>query len=227
MEILLSTLSFVIFIIMAAAVVGIIVYFVKKGQGQELQINFDLLFGVYLFLATFVAIIALGTGVMYTVRGGMAQYFGLDFSYRQQQVSAKMVYDPMLEDYKEEDVDYEFEKDIDKKDIIRGITLIVVSTPILFLHLYGVKVLEKQEKAMEFVKRIYLLIGLVVFAIVGIITLPIGIYETLQYFLTEQATDVWAKTIPGEALATAIAFVPIWIYYLISYLNLTNKSSKK
>lgn len=227
MEILFSTLSFVLFVVVVASVIGVIVYFIKKGQGQELQINFNLLFGAYLFLATFLLIVALGTGVMYTVKGGMAQRLGLDFSYRQKQVYAREVYDPMLEDFKEEDVEYEFEKDIEKKDVIRGITLIVVSSPILFLHIYGVRVLEKREKAIWFAKRIYLLIGLVVFAIVGIITLPVGIYETLQYFLTEQATNVLDKTVPGEALATAIAFVPIWVYYLIGYINLSNKFSKK
>ena len=55
-------------------------------------------------------------------------------------------------------------------------------------------------------------------SLVGIFSLPTGIYEGLRYLLLR--TDQLAfQQSPGRSIATALVFVPLWLVYLWAALR--------
>jgi hypothetical protein len=58
--------------------------------------------------------------------------------------------------------------------------------------------------------------GLVIFAIVTIVSLATGIPETLRYVLLDINPG---EESPGEALSIAIVALPVWICYLVATLR--------
>ena len=58
--------------------------------------------------------------------------------------------------------------------------------------------------------------GLVIFAIVTIVSLATGIPETLRYALLDINPG---EESPGEALSIAIVALPVWICYLVAHLR--------
>ena len=66
--------------------------------------------------------------------------------------------------------------------------------------------------------RTQLILLLVLTSLVGIFSLPTGIYEGLRYLL--RRTDQLAfQQSPGRSIATALVFVPLWLVYLWAALR--------
>jgi len=216
MTILTAVLSLLLPITFLGLLVGGGVYLFKnKGK-----IDFDLntVYAAYLYLMIFISILTLGIGSVFAIKSTFTNFWGIEFSYRQNPVSSEPIY--IDGEVKEVEEEYAYEADIEKRDLIRGITMVAISIPFLLLHCYAAKDLAKKKGTVSSIYKIYVTASLILFSIVSIISLPVGVYETLQFFLLEQPESVWDKIVPGEAVATAFTFVPVWVYYFLSFRKL-------
>jgi hypothetical protein len=57
---------------------------------------------------------------------------------------------------------------------------------------------------------------------VGLVALPVGIYQTLKFFLIAPLATQ-QRVAPGNTLANGIVLTPLWIYYLIALASQARK----
>ena len=109
-----------------------------------------------------------------------------------------------------------------KGSLINGVSLTVIGLFLLLIHLIGRWRVETEHERSDLLRRLYLMAGLVIFAIATIVSLATGIPETLRYVLLDINSG---EESPGEPLSIAIVALPIWIYYLVATLRNTRPSS--
>jgi len=110
-----------------------------------------------------------------------------------------------------------------RDSLIQGISMAVVGGIIWVLHLVGRRRMGLEE-AEPFFKKAYLALLLGIFSVVGIIFLPTAVYETLRYYILGPVNEFDYRPAPGGSLATAIVFVPFWVYYLLALLRETRRN---
>ena len=79
---------------------------------------------------------------------------------------------------------------------------------------------ETSDEKADLLRRLYLIAGLAVFAVITIVSLIAGIPETLRYALLELEPG---RESPGQALSIAIVGLPIWVSYLVATLKNVKK----
>ena len=103
-----------------------------------------------------------------------------------------------------------------KGQLINGISLTVIGTFLMLIHFLGRKWVESVDEHSDILRRLYLIGGLAVFAVITIISLIAGIPETLRYALLDLEPG---SESPGQALSIAIVGLPIWVSYLVATLK--------
>ena len=103
-----------------------------------------------------------------------------------------------------------------KGSLINGVSLAVIGMFLLLVHFLGRWWLERGDERSDLLRRLYLMAGLVIFAIVTIVSLATGIPETLRYVILDINPG---EESPGEALSIAIVALPVWICYLVATLR--------
>ncbi len=107
-----------------------------------------------------------------------------------------------------------------KQDLINGIA-IFSSMMILFgLHQLGIKKTKKLETPKWLVKS-YTILSLLVYSITGLIAIPTAIYQTTNYFLTEDLTTLYYA--PAYSIALVILVLPLWFIFFNKTLNLKDE----
>ena len=99
-----------------------------------------------------------------------------------------------------------------KGNLINGISLTIIGTLLMLIHFLGRRWVETVDEHSDLLRRLYLIAGLAVFAVVTIVSMIAGIPETLRYALLELEPG---RESPGQALSIAIIGVPIWLSYII------------
>jgi len=108
-------------------------------------------------------------------------------------------------------------------DVTLGITLTCTGALICVLHVLGKKTMEAREgKSTPLLKKVYLFFMLTIFSLGGLISLPMAIYETANYYVQKES---WNN--PSGTIAAAIVIVPLWIYYLMRVLRNTRAAKKE
>lgn len=206
-------------IFLLIGVVSAVVFFLKRNKDKPFVLDFNHVFRVYFYLIMMISIFIFGLGIVFTSKSLLAKAIDMDFSYNKQYLYDYTVSEPIVEKEAAAETEgtYDYAKDVDKKDLITGLSCILVSIPVYFLHVWGLVNLEKKNGVMKSFRKVYFSIGLAIYSVISLIALPTGIYMTLQYFLTEPASDIYSSTAPGETISVAIAFVPIWIYYFVKF----------
>ncbi|MBI2322570.1 MAG: hypothetical protein HYU88_10930 [Chloroflexi bacterium] len=106
-----------------------------------------------------------------------------------------------------------------RNDLIQGGTMALVGAILWPLHAWGRRRIVLADSAWaRFFARLHLIVLLLLFSLVGIISLPTGIYQALRFFLVP-ADEFAARQPPGESVAAAIVFVPLWAFYLAAALR--------
>ena len=100
--------------------------------------------------------------------------------------------------------------------LINGVSLTVIGLFLLSVHLVSRWRVETECERADLLRRLYLMAGLVVFAITTIVALANGIPETLRYALLDIKSGGES---PGEPLSIAVVAIPVWIYYLVATLR--------
>ena len=102
-----------------------------------------------------------------------------------------------------------------KDDLINGLTLAMVGAIVLGAHdLLRRRMESGLDSTQNTLKRAFVFIMLVTLSIGSLVSLSTGISELLRFYLVEPAAEFETKNPPGDKLGFAIAFVPVWIYFI-------------
>lgn len=189
-------------------------------SGQPLVLSFRTIAAAYFHLMAIATLLVLTVGLSTGIKAGLADAFGREFSYSRPVTMRAAVGPggtarpppPVPEEQQERQ-----RKDIERQyqnDWIQGITLTLVGAVLWGLHLFGRRrVTPEEPETRQFFARAYSTVLLAIFGLVGVVALPMGMYELLRFFLVPLDESAPNQP-PGASVAMAVVFVPIWIYYL-------------
>ena len=205
-------------------IIAAIVYFIFRiKSGISLSISYRAALRVYFYIVILVSVGLTGLGGISTlINVGLGETVGREFSYGEvyeehhQWQSIKHDEDPssfVVTDKRSLPEKIELEM---KGQLINGISLTVIGTFLMLIHFLGRKWVESVDEHSDILRRLYLIGGLAVFAVITIISLIAGIPETLRYALLDLEPG---SESPGQALSIAIVGLPIWVSYLVATLK--------
>ena len=202
-------------------IIAAIVYFVLRiKSGISLSISYKAALRVYFYIVILVSVGLTGLGGVSTlINVGLGEIVGHEFSYgevyqdHRELQNLKNTEDYVVRDNRSlsERLDLEM-----KGNLINGISLAVIGAFLMLVHFLGRRWVETADEHSDLLRRLYLIAGLAIFAVITIVSLIAGIPETLRYALLEIEPG---QESPGEALAIAIVGLPIWVSYLVATLR--------
>ena len=202
-------------------IIAAIAYFVLRiKSGISLSISYKAALRVYFYIVILVSVGLTGLGGVSTlINVGLGEIVGHEFSYGEVYQDHRELQDlKNNEDYVVRDNRSLSEKlDLEMKgNLINGISLAVIGAFLILVHFLGRRWVETADEHSDLLRRLYLIAGLAIFAVITIVSLIAGIPETLRYALLEIEPG---QESPGEALSIAIVGLPIWVSYLVATLR--------
>lgn len=214
MEVLGVVLAILIPILVIGGIIAGIVYVINRSRAgaPPISITFRTVILVYLYLVSAITIILIAIGVDFLFRATYSEAFGRDFSY---EIFEPGPFGGQTGQELRRRADNEFED-----DLLRGATLAIVATLVWGVHRAGRWYLEQGEQNGEasFIRRVHLVVMLLIFGLVGLFSLPFGIYETLRFYIIEPV-EFESPNPPGDILAMAVPFTIGWVYYSYAAFN--------
>ena len=205
-------------------IIGAIVYFILRiKSGIALSISYKDALRVYFYIVILVSVGLTGVGGVSTlINVGLGEMVGREFSYGEVYQDHRRLQDLknnedsssyVVRDNRSlsEKIDLEM-----KGNLINGISLAVIGSFLMLVHFLGRRLVETVDEHSDLLRRLYLIAGLAIFAVITIVSLIAGIPETLRYALLEVEPG---QESPGEALSIAIVGLPIWVSYLVATLR--------
>ena len=205
-------------------IIAAIVYSILRiKSGISLSISYKAALRVYFYIVILVSIGLTGVGGVSTlINVGLGEMVGREFSYGEVYQDHRELQDLknngdsssyVVGDNRSlsEKIDLEM-----KGNLINGISLAVIGSFLMLVHFLGRRWVETVDEHSDLLRRLYLIAGLAIFAVITIVSLIAGIPETLRYALLEVEPG---QESPGEALSIAIVGLPIWLSYLVATLR--------
>ena len=205
-------------------IIAAIVYSILRiKSGISLSISYKDALRVYFYIVILVSVGLTGVGGVSTlINVGLGEMVGREFSYGEVYQDHRELQDLrnngdsssyVVGDNRplSEKIDLEM-----KGNLINGISLAVIGSFLMLVHFLGRRWVETVDEHSDLLRRLYLIAGLAIFAVITIVSLIAGIPETLRYALLEVEPG---QESPGEALSIAIVGLPIWVSYLVATLR--------
>ena len=205
-------------------IIAAIVYWISRiKSGISLSISYRDALRVYFYIVILVSVGLTGVGGVSTlINVGLGEMVGREFSYGEVYQDHRELQDLknnedsssyVVRDNRSlsEKIDLEM-----KGNLINGISLAVIGSFLMLVHFLGRRLVETVDEHSDLLRRLYLIAGLAIFAVITIVSLIAGIPETLRYALLEVEPG---QESPGEALSIAIVGLPIWVSYLVATLR--------
>jgi len=210
-------------------IVGIFYFILKIRAGISIRFSYRGALRVYFYVVILISVGLGGLGGVSTLlKVGFGEMVGREFSYgnvyeehRDDQQREKNEDHPADTEDETRSLPEKVELEM-KGSLINGVSLAVIGMFLLLVHFLGRWWLERGDERSDLLRRLYLMAGLVIFAIVTIVSLATGIPETLRYILLDINPG---EESPGEALSIAIVALPVWICYLVATLRNIRPSS--
>ena len=108
--------------------------------------------------------------------------------------------------------------------LLNGLSFTIVGGIIWGAHLYGRRRLERGQEEGEWLQRLYVIALLFTFGILTLTSLPQVVFDTLRYYLIEEAPEFYGP--PGDRLSTGIVALPLWLYYLWGTFRLVRRKAE-
>lgn len=184
----------------------------------------------YAYVMVFASVVMFVVGWSNFNQSALSTIFGQKFAYSREYVSCDAPVKVSEPNAVPCEGTYEYDLIAPKRDLIQGVTLMVVAAVLGVLHLLMTKRISKTKET-DFIHRTFILLGLIAFGIGTLIALPIGIFTTINYFLygivDSNRYFPSDSQIPGPSLAVAVALLPIWIWFLVQFQNRTHAEREK
>lgn len=199
-------------------IISLIVYAVKKKQLVNTEVAFTphFILKIYVYFMILASIVVFVAGASFLLNGLFAKQVSESFSYRPEYVNVPVELDANGNPKAIEPA-YAIPAQSMERDLIRGLTMVGFGLVILIIHILVAHTVENEEERKRSpLYRIYIVIGLSIFTIGSLVSIPVGIYQTLSYFIITQPDnlDPYQRLVPGESLSSAIAYLPFWIYFI-------------
>ncbi len=110
-------------------------------------------------------------------------------------------------------------------DLINGITIVVSTLLIFIMHFILLFKIEHDEPSMN-LRKYFIFGNLMVYSLMGIVTLPIAIYSLFNYLLMTTKPVVY-NDVPGGILAFVVFTLITWAIWLIAMLKNRNTKQEK
>ncbi len=223
------------------AVVALGVFIVVRFRaGDTLLFSFRTILLAYVYFMSIASLLVFTGGLSVGVKALLSDAFGREFSYhvpREQallrSVDVKSGDDSEDPAMQAKELQEEMERSNQrierqyKSDLVQAGTLVLIGGVLWGLHSMGRRRFQHTDNPYnEFFYKTYLAILLALFGVTGIISLTSGVYETLRFFLIPPDEFSFGSP-PGDAIGAAIVFVPVWGYYLLSMLRLSDRESSR
>ena len=204
-------------------IVGIVYFILKIKADLPISFSYRGALRVYFYVVILISVGLGGLGGVSTLLNvGFGEMVGREFSYgnvyeehRDDQQREKNEDHPADTEDETRSLPEKVELEM-KGSLINGVSLAVIGMFLLLVHFLGRWWVERGDERSDLLTRLYLMAGLVIFAIVTIVSLATGIPETLRYALLDINPG---EESPGEALSIAIVALPVWICYLVATLR--------
>jgi hypothetical protein len=210
-------------------ILGIVYFILKIKAGLPISFSYRGALRVYFYVVILISVGLCGLGGVSTLlKVGFGEMVGREFSYGN-------VYEEHRDDQQREmNEDYHADTGDEarslpekvelemKGSLINGVSLAVIGMFLLLVHFLGRWWVERGDERSDLLRRLYLMAGLLIFAIVTIVSLATGIPEALRYALLDINPG---DESPGEPLSIAIVALPVWICYLVATLRNIRPSS--
>ena len=205
--------------------------------GDTLLFSFRTILLAYVYFMSIASLLVFTGGLSVGVKALLSDAFGREFSYYTHKMAAQS---PLMKVDNGEDPTMQVERLREelgrsqleaerqyKSDLVQAGTLTLIGGVLWGLHSMGRRRFQHADNPYnEFFYKAYAAILLALFGVAGITSLTSGVYETLRFFLIP--TDEFSYgSQPGDAIGAAIVFVPVWGYYLLSMLRLSNRESSR
>ncbi|MDP6632246.1 MAG: DUF5671 domain-containing protein [Dehalococcoidales bacterium] len=210
-------------------VAGIFYFILRIRAGIPIRFSYRAALRIYFYVMILIGIGLGGLGgVSILLKVGLGEIVGREFSY------GRVYEEHRYNQEREKNEDYLFDTGNEtrslpekvelemKGSLINGVSLAVIGLFLLVVHFLGRWCVETGDERSDLLRRLYLMAGLVIFAIVTIISLAAGIPETLRYALLDVNPG---EESPGEPLSIAIVALSVWICYLVATLRNIRTSS--
>ena len=204
-------------------IVGIVYFILKIKADLPISFSYRGALRVYFYVGILISVGLGGLGGVSTLlKVGFGEMVGREFSYgnvyeehRDDQQREKNEDHPADTEDETRSLPEKVELEM-KGSLINGVSLAVIGLFLLVVHFLGRWWVETGDERSDLLRRLYLMAGLVIFAIVTIVSLAAGIPETLRYALLDINPG---EESPGEPLSIAIVALPVWICYLVATLR--------
>lgn len=205
---------------LALVVIGVVAVVVRIYRHEAVDVSFRQILLIYCYAVTLVSIVTVVLGLASLANAGLSVAFGRDFSFQAPPVFARALEGPPGAVKAESTIEEqqqrrarELERHF-RESLVQGLTLPVVGGLIALVHVLARRRLEAATGPdAGFFRKPYLALLLAVFGGVALVSLPVGLYEALTFWVVEADPESY-RPAPGGSLANAIAFTPFWLYFL-------------
>lgn len=201
--------------LIALAVVTLLFFVLANLRDTKDILAAGVLLRFYLYIASFVTLVVLVAGLTYLVTG-LFSLASPDFSYTSfvPPIAAPAAKPGATDNTPQPQRQArERQQDEQTNDLLRGGTLTVIGGLLFAVHAVLRRRAAPFEGSEGNFRRGFLMVGLVTFGLVGLVALPVGVYQTLKFFLVTPLAGQGRST-PGNTLATGLVLTPLWIWYL-------------
>lgn len=243
----------VIFLVALVAVVSLTIFsFMTDKDGKRFGFSASNLLFVYLYLILFVSTVIMAFGSASLLRASFALVAGHEFVARQFTTSFNedRYSIPCAEEPSYYPINKEIPDDADtreeriaqceeqreqerqrqeqekqrywKEQLIEGLSQTIIGALFIGAHFILWRKMKRKDEASLVLWRMYLLYHVLFFGIGALISFGTGSYQLLQYLIfapTERGYGV----APGDPLAMALIFTPIWILFLQKFWKSVEK----
>ena len=222
-------------------VAGIVYFILKLRGGTSIRFSYRGALRVYFYVVFLLSVGLLGVGGVSTLlKVGFGEIIDREFSYGEvyedhrsieiRKEECKLRGDDYCPDYST-DSDYSARPLSEKVELamqtslINGVSLGIIGLFLALVHFYGRRWVEIEGAPADLLRRLYLMAGLIAFAVVTITSLASAIPKTLEYALLDLNAG---EVSPGDPLSIAIVALPVWLFYLIATVrNMRDASNGK
>lgn len=230
------SLYYTLSILAIGGIIYIITNMKKENQKTNFRISSQALLQIYLYLISSITLGILVIGIGLTSKAILSYKVSIPFSYSLSKANDKeeiIKYEGAVgEDFKEcyqgEVMElyggrYCFDEAERENELIVGISLTLSMLILFAIHQFAISKVKK-EKRIPIIKNIYTFLSLLLYSVIGLITIPLSIYLLTTYFLVKPDLTSY-YTPPGPAMACTLMLlsIPLWIYFLRKTVPLKGK----
>jgi hypothetical protein len=199
-------------LIVLALIAGGIVLLVRRGS-EGWSIDFLSVVLAYAATAMLVGVFMVAAGSAMLLKAGFAQAGSRDFSYDVQPQTVYQAYPPSGVNGTQRTVDPS--DSAIRDDVASGISLTFAGGVLFAVHAFGAAVLRRRKvRGEQLVSRTYNLVGLAV-ATLGFLGSGAAALNDImrRYVVGGDIMQPWQVRHPGEALAVAVAVLPLILWF--------------